>query len=137
MPYTASTGMTLSLSPHLPRNTEKNHYHPVRRGVILLRFELGTQMLYSFSQIARLIHNHTPMFAVEGGGGGGGCGDGGGCGGSRGAAVMMMMIMTTAEDLGSSLTHYDLNCLITSSTVVVLLLQSICVSSFISGTQSL
>ena len=71
--------------------------------------------------------------------GGDGGGDGGGCGGSRGAAVMkmMMMIMTTAKDLGSSLTHYDLNCLITSSTVVVLLLQSICVSSFISGTQSL
>jgi hypothetical protein len=126
--------MTLSLSPHLPRDTEKKLYDPVRRGVIRLRFELGTQMLCSFSQIARLTHNCTPMFAVEGGG------DGGGCAGSRGAAVMkmmMMMIMTTVEDLGSSLTHYDLNCLITSSTVVVLLLPSICVSSFILGIQSL
>jgi hypothetical protein len=100
-------------------------------------------MLHSFSHIAWLIHNHTPILVVEVGGDGGG--DGSDCGGSRGAAVMkkmimmmmMTMMMTTVEDLGSSLTHYDLNCLITSSTFVVLLLQSICVSSFISGSKSL
>jgi hypothetical protein len=39
-------------------------------------FELGTQMLYSFTQIARLIHSDNLILVVEAGGGGGGGGAG-------------------------------------------------------------
>jgi hypothetical protein len=53
------------------------------------------------------------------------------------AAAVAVAVVITAEDLGSSLTHYDLNYLITSSTVVVFLLQSIYASSLISVSQSL
>jgi len=51
--------------------------------------------------------------------------------------VGVVVVVIAVEDLGSSWTHYDLNCLVTSSAVVVLFLQSICVSSFILVSHSL